>query len=81
MKNNKNCHLFAFICLLTACEVFEEVQLGFLIVGHTHEHIHGSFGYLSKIWKIEQLCHDRFDESMNAFKRSSIHSTIHSRNP
>jgi hypothetical protein len=49
VKNNKNCHLLAFICLLTACEVSEEVQLGFLVVGHAHEHIHGSFGYLSKI--------------------------------
>jgi hypothetical protein len=28
--------------------VFKEVQLGFLVVGHTHEDIDGSFGYLSK---------------------------------
>jgi hypothetical protein len=32
--------------LLIACEVFEEVQLGFLVVGHTHEDIDGNFGYL-----------------------------------
>ncbi len=48
MKNNKNYHLLAFLSLLIACEVFEEVQLGFLVVGHTHEEIHRSFGYLSK---------------------------------
>ncbi len=34
--------------LLTMKEVFEEVKLGFLVVGHTHEDIDGCFGYLSK---------------------------------
>ncbi len=29
-------------------DVFEEVKLGFLLVGHTHEDIDGCFGYLSK---------------------------------
>jgi hypothetical protein len=28
--------------------VFEEVKLGFLVVGHTHEDIDGCFDYLSK---------------------------------
>jgi hypothetical protein len=28
--------------------MFEEVKLGFLVVGHTHEIIDGCFGYLSK---------------------------------
>jgi hypothetical protein len=32
--------------------VFEEVKLGFFIIGHTHEDIDGSFGYLSK--KLEE---------------------------
>jgi hypothetical protein len=27
--------------------------LGFLVVGHTHENINKSFGYLSKFWNIE----------------------------
>jgi hypothetical protein len=31
-----------------ACKVFEEVQFGFLVVGHTHEDINESFGYFSK---------------------------------
>jgi hypothetical protein len=30
--------------------VFEEVQLGFLVVGHTHEDIDRNFGYPSKNW-------------------------------
>jgi hypothetical protein len=29
-------------------DVFEEVKLGFLFIGHTHEDIDGCFGYLSK---------------------------------
>jgi hypothetical protein len=33
--------------------VFEEVELGFLVVGHTHEDINGCFGYLSKKLKEE----------------------------
>jgi hypothetical protein len=48
VKDNKNCHLLAFLYLLIAHEVFEEVQLGFLVVRRTHEDIDGSFGYLSK---------------------------------
>jgi hypothetical protein len=45
VKNNKNCQLLAFFSLLTIHEVFDEVQLGFLIVVHTHEDIDMSFGY------------------------------------
>jgi hypothetical protein len=37
VKNHKNCHLLAFLSFLIAREVFEEVQLGFLVVGDTHE--------------------------------------------
>jgi len=37
VKDNKNHHLLAFLFLLIAKDVFEEVQLGFLIVDHTHE--------------------------------------------
>jgi hypothetical protein len=33
---------------LIAREVFKEVRLRFLMVGHTHEDIDGCFGYLSK---------------------------------
>jgi hypothetical protein len=34
-------------------DVFEEVKLGFLVVGHTHEDIDGCFGYLLKKLKEE----------------------------
>jgi len=36
------------VSLLIVKEVFEEIQLGFLIVGHKYEDIFGNFGYLSK---------------------------------
>jgi hypothetical protein len=48
VKDNKNKYLLAFLLLLIAREVFEEVKLGFLVVGYTHEDIDGCFGYLSK---------------------------------
>jgi len=48
VKNNKDHHLLAFLSLLTTRELFEEVQLGFLVVGHTHEDIDDNFGYISK---------------------------------
>jgi len=53
VKDNKNWHLLGFLSLLTARDVFEEVKLGFLVVGHTHEDINGCFGYLSKKLKEE----------------------------
>jgi len=48
VKDNKNWHLLAFLSLLMERDVFEEVKLGFLVIGHTHEDIDGCFGYLSK---------------------------------
>ncbi len=48
VKDNKNRNLLTFLSLLIAREVFEEVKLGLLVVGHTHEDIDGCFGYFSK---------------------------------
>ncbi len=53
VKNNKNRHLLVFVSLLMARDVFEEVKLRFIVVGHTHEDINGCFGYLSKKLKEE----------------------------
>ncbi len=53
VKDNKNQHLLAFLSLLTTRDVFDEVKLGFLVVGRTHEDIDGCFGYLSKKLKEE----------------------------
>jgi hypothetical protein len=48
LKDNKNWHLLAFLSLLITRDVFEEMKLGFLVDGHTHENIDGCFGYLPK---------------------------------
>jgi hypothetical protein len=48
VKDNKNWHLLTFLSLLIARDVFEEVKLGFIVIGHTHEDIDICFGYLSK---------------------------------
>ena len=50
-KDNKNKYLMAFLSLLTARGVFEEIQAGFLLVGHTHEDIDAYFSHLSKALK------------------------------
>ena len=50
-KDNKNKYLMAFLSLLTAWGVFEEIQAGFLLVGHTHEDIDAYFSHLSKALK------------------------------
>jgi hypothetical protein len=49
VEDRKNYHLNTCILIFPNCkEVFEEVQLGFLVVGHTHEDIDRNFGYPSK---------------------------------
>ncbi len=42
--------------MLIAHKIFKEIQFGFLVVGHTHEDIDGSFGYLSKKLKKQNNC-------------------------
>ena len=41
----------AFFSLLTVPGVFEEIQAGFLLVGHTHEDIDAYFNHLLKALK------------------------------
>jgi len=53
VEDNKNWHLLSFLSLLMVRDVFEEVKLGFLMVGHTHEDIDGCFNYLSKMLREE----------------------------
>ena len=50
-KDNKNKYLMAFFSLLTAQDVFEEIQAGFLLVRHMHEDIDAYFSHLSKALK------------------------------
>jgi hypothetical protein len=48
VKDNKNCHLLTFLFFLITKKVFEEMQLRFSVVGHTHEDIDSNFGYFNK---------------------------------
>jgi hypothetical protein len=42
-----------FPSLLITRVVFEEMKLGFLVIGHTHKNIDEYFGYMSK--KLKEL--------------------------
>jgi hypothetical protein len=48
VKDSNNHHLLAFSSFLIVRNTLKEVQLRFLVVGHTHEDIDGNFIYLSK---------------------------------
>ncbi len=79
VKDNKNRHLLAFLSLLIVRDVFEEVKLGFLVVGHTHEDIDGCFGYLSKKLREENnyILVDLMKAFMISLKRPFIPQSIH----
>jgi hypothetical protein len=51
-----------FSSLLKTKEVFEKMQLGFFIVGHMDENINGSYGYLSKNLKKQNIYVGRLNE-------------------
>jgi hypothetical protein len=82
VKDNKNDTCLFFLSLLTMKEVFEEVQLGFLVVGHMYEDIFGNFGYLSKKLKEQnKICVREFYESIyGLITRMTIHSPTDSKN-
>ncbi len=42
--------------------MFENMQLGFLIVGHMDENVNGIYGYLSKKLKKQNICVGRLNE-------------------
>ncbi len=47
-SENKNHYLFAFLSLLVARGAFKMIQVGFLMVGHTHEDIDAMFSKFSE---------------------------------
>jgi hypothetical protein len=55
VKDNKNHSLLAFLSLLTTREMFEEVELGFLVVGHTHEELTGALDICQKSYILIDL--------------------------
>ena len=50
-KDNKNQFVMAFLSMLTYRRMFKEIQVGFLLVGHTYEDIDAYFSHLSKTLK------------------------------
>lgn len=44
-----------FLVLLKTKDVFEKMQLGFFIVGHMDKDINGSYGYMSKKLKKQNI--------------------------
>ena len=51
MRENKNIYIFALCVALVGLGYFQEVQLCFLIVGHTHEDIDQCFNIISNTSK------------------------------
>ena len=43
-SDDKNRYVFMFLALLTVFGVFIAIEVGFLLVGHTHEYIDGTYG-------------------------------------
>jgi hypothetical protein len=54
-SDNKNCYVFMFLSLLTALGVFITIEVGFLLVGHTHEDIDGTYGRMSSNLKSKDI--------------------------
>lgn len=54
-KDNKNESMMAFFSLLTHHSVFNEIQVGFLLIGHAHEDIDTYFSHLSKTSKTRNI--------------------------
>ena len=54
-SDNKNCYVFMFLSLLTALGVFITIEVGILLVGHTHEDIDGTYGRMSSNLKSKDL--------------------------
>ena len=54
-RENKNKYMFAFCACLVALGHFQEVQLSFLIVEHTHDDIDQRFSVISNILKRQDI--------------------------
>jgi hypothetical protein len=78
VNDNKNWHLFVFLSLLIAKEVFHEVQLGFLVVGHMHKDL--KFWLFVKKLKEQNNCVGKLDENFYGFTWMTVHPPINTRN-
>jgi hypothetical protein len=46
-RENKYEIVFGYLCILVEMEIFQKVKVGFLLVGHTHDHIDQMFSHFS----------------------------------
>lgn len=53
--DNKSRYLFMFLSLLTELGVFITIEVGFLLVGHTHEDIDGTYRRISSNLKSKDI--------------------------
>ena len=54
-SDNKNRYVFMFLSLLTTLGVFITIEVGFLLVGHTHEDIDGTYRRMSSNLKSKDI--------------------------
>jgi len=54
-SDNKNRYVFMFLSLLTALGIFITIEVGFLLVGHIHEDIDGTYGRISANLKSKDI--------------------------
>ena len=78
-SENKNQVVFAFLTDLVARSIFDEIHVGFLMVGHTHEDIDQYFSIISSwLRKTEVICPDHLSlkkEIASAFTESKKNKT------
>jgi hypothetical protein len=66
-RENKNRFVFAFLSLLVKFEIFKEVEMGFMIVGHTHTDVDAMFSVISRRLK-----------ERNAYTIDHLHALVRS---
>jgi hypothetical protein len=71
---NKNRWMFSFLSYLTAVGIFERVNLGFLMPGHTHEDVDALFGKYSHI--LNNQTTTNFPKLLEIFQRCTNPSPI-----
>ena len=66
-RENKNIYMFALCATLVGLGFFQEVELSFLIVGHTHEDIDQRFSCISSTLKRSDV--DSLKEMLSLIKQ------------
>jgi hypothetical protein len=54
-RENKNKIVFGYLSMLVEMGIFQKVKVGFLLVGHTHDHIDQMFSHFSVTLKMKNV--------------------------